>query len=510
MFDARLSVISALRALPTSKVLATDFEAYLEGKLSGVSSTLPWLDALSLDEVTQMCLWVGTLARKSFDVPRHYHPEDDASENYASGFPIISGGYDDLGAFLDTLLAEKPTEDITDGGGTKAMGNVGRALAALFVRKGDDFLVEFRSVLASAVARAGAASGRYSIAFGVEMPKTGVQSVTWLANKYGFQHQKLRKDLAALGVITEQQRKQPCRRILLDEDAVRPILEKLKDTINTTDSSERLGLSMKHMLELIKASAIQPALDMISDRGSTLARYSVADVDGLFERASTKASLVPTVVDPKKFVSVPMGAMKAGRSVLEVMQLLLDGKLNNCILTAEGTGFQRIFLDVEEIRRNVRRDNETYAAARHGSTNFTALGAVTLMDAARLMPSDPGKFKKLVAHLRLPTVSGINPVNMRGETAMEIEVLAEFLETYVSLSGLAMAMGITHQNLGFELGVASIQPEFTPVLHFAKNYRRSAFAGTVWECACEADLKRIRAELDRRRAAVTKSQGQGV
>jgi hypothetical protein len=156
-------------------------------------------------------------------------------------------------------------------------------------------------------------------------------------------------------------------------------------------------------------------------------------------------------------VSIPDAAKMACCGSIEVVQLVLDGKLKRKWKLGSKRGYMSLLLDLEEVRALVRGPD-------HGGLTGHAISD-------RLRVADCVA-AALIKHGQLKSITVINPINRCPTVVVPAHEVERFEREFVSLFALARQRGRHFMAVKKELQHAGVEPVFNPRKIGATFYRR--------------------------------------
>jgi hypothetical protein len=169
------------------------------------------------------------------------------------------------------------------------------------------------------------------------------------------------------------------------------------------------------------------------------------DVDAFLARLLAES--VPVWAVTGSQADIPTAMKKACRTCVEIVSLLLDGKLEWVGRLGGQRGYLSVIVDVDEVR-------EKLTDPGHGGLNLRQVELDLGLPTAAL--------KALLADGVLPSRTAINPVNRCPQTVVDASDLAQFKQIFVSLSTLSKERRMNPRRLKNELHRIGVKPTFDP------------------------------------------------
>lgn len=289
--------------------------------------------------------------------------------------------------------------------------------------------------------------------FGPVVTRT-LHSIQSVSKEMSFHPATLRKLLEGVGWIDEEAAGLTAERVLFDAATLEAFVDKMRDAINWTDARTYLNASRSAWNILSHGGFIPPAVASVEGKSGISPFYHKAELDDFLDRlrACARAENDPGAGRVSMLEAVKKVNCKYG----EVVQLLLDRKLDNASIDPEGNGLEAILVDIQEVR-------EQTALKAHGGLSLTEAEA-------RLAVRDAVLFA-LIDHGYLASEIGINPTNRCPQRIVRPEEIERFESEYVSLFNYAKQVGIHFMKAKTHLDAAGVSPALTKDLVKATFYR---------------------------------------
>lgn len=262
-----------------------------------------------------------------------------------------------------------------------------------------------------------------------------IRSVLWASQQYGIHPKRLGKLLTQRGYLIGSDDRvlrftwSPEAASFLDDLSSAIPLSMAASYINAPRPHDRLLLDAGHLVPFVRGG-----VDGIKDHA-----FLRRDLDVFLNRLF--AGVKPGAIEG--LVQLPSAAKRASCSAMEIVGLVLDGKLRHLGKDPLSKGYLALFVDPDEVLGLVRLSDH---------------GGLSLREVEQQLGTNTAVVTALIAGGHLPAETRTNPVKRQPQTVVYPEVLATFKQTYVSLHELAVA---GHHNPGAlkrELEVAGITP----------------------------------------------------
>lgn len=426
----------------------TAFERYIAERLQGHNRRAKWLDELPLYVAGRLCEWVGAtiLCGKQFTVgdlgPAQW---SDAAQR---GFDILVCGRESFIEFLKTLH-----DTFWDKRGHVG-GRVlyGRLYERLAHESKDPAYDEIRKIMTE-TAIEHLPMGPGDEMFGPILTRK-LHSIHSASKEMSFHPKTLRKLLESAGWIDEEAVDRTAERIVFDATTLEGFVNRMRDAINWTAGQSYLNATRSVWNILSHGGFIPPALASVEGKPGISPFYHKADLDEFLDRLRSGATAEH---DPGAGRLAMLEAVKkANCKYGEIVQLLLDRKLEKASIDPARNGLEAIMVDVQEIR-------ERTALAAHGG--------LSLVEAYKELAVSDAVLLALIEHGHLASEVAINPINRCPQRIVRPEEIERFESEYVSLFNYAKRLGIHFMKAKGQLDTVGVEPALTKDMVKATFYR---------------------------------------
>jgi hypothetical protein len=293
--------------------------------------------------------------------------------------------------------------------------------------------------------------------FGEPVRTRRFHSVRTASLETGMHPQPLRRILVATGVIPAGQDGLHDHRVLFDAAGARDVLAKAAGAVSLKEAESYLNAGRVHTKLLLGHGFIRPFLGSAADLLKAIL-FTRADLDRFLADLLRHATPVDAV--PAGMAGIAKAAKRSNCSAMEIVDLILHGKLTRVARRAVVAGYAAVLVDVNEVRGHVR------GAAAEGMTGrqvMTELGTFHAVVRALIDEDD------------LPTTRVINPLNRTPVNLVSRADFDEFRRTYVSLSELARTRRVHPRPLRTELTRKGITPALDRENYHTDFYLRADF-----------------------------------
>jgi hypothetical protein len=429
---------------------ASAMEDYLVGRLSGAPRENPWLDALDFFAAAKTCEMVGAVALHGRTPNLKLLTEAQWREAGAAGFAIASGGEVSIRDFLRDLQATYAyTRSATEG----PQAQFGRLYQWLAFGARDAAFDPVRDLMRRHILETMPVGPGDEI-FGRQVERRVLHSVRSASLEFGVHPKRLRKLLAAKGLVADDHVTQPDDRVLFDIESASVVLQ------------AAAGMSLKEVETYLNAGRVQAKLLV---GGGFIRPVVAAGAPGIGENAFAKADLdaflaslfadaVPVAAPDGAACDIPKAAKKANCSAAEIVRLILDRRLAWVGRLVGVAGYMSVLVDFEEIRRHVRGP---------------ALAGLTAQMVQQALRTTHKVVKALIGAGFLPRTRFVNPSNRCPVDLVSRADFEAFRAEYATLFELAEARGVHHLVLKAALAAKGVRPVVEMVGCGATFYMRT-------------------------------------
>jgi hypothetical protein len=433
-------------------------EIYLYGRLNGSPAAMPWLDALPWHAAARTCEMLGVVATLGRTPNLNDLNDGDWYRAGNAGFGIARDGEAGIRAFLADLQRSYPTSSLGKEGLQAVFGRFHQWLAterhSAFEPVRD---VVFQHVHETTPVGAG------DELFGRRFPSRILHSVRTAALESGAHPKRLRKLLAAAGHIAPDQGKGLDHHVLFDAVSAAPLLRLAVGTVSMVEMADYLGAGRVQTKLLVSAGYITPVVAANGDpAGFGKHAFAKSDLDAFLVRLGARAVPVDDATEYR--LPIPQAAKRAHCGAMEVVAMMLDGRLEWIGRLAGEHGYLALLVDVGELRAQVT------AAPLPGLPPYKV---------AKQLKTTWHVVKGLIEVGALPVQRAVNPTTRTPVDIVLYEDLRQFGETYASVVELATTGGVHPFNLKHQLTSAGVEPAFDPAVVKATFYLRDTVVSAV-------------------------------
>lgn len=403
--------------------LATPFEKYVRERLAGRLGHGDFLDGLSLAAGMSSCELFGVAQAFGREAKASELSDEDmhAARNY--GFESLLEGNSGVSSLLDRIRSTEQRANIR--GGQALYGKLYLSLNENYELPEYDLL---RSKIRTlTLARVPMLNGTEFFGRVTDSPWTSVGAI---AETTGYADQTLRRILVHLGHIDGVRQSKGDQFVKVA--AASDVIAKMRDMATREEAASILGLPTMTLKRIVDDQMILP---MFKDNGATgrdyrlLDRYSRTEVAAFRDRLLERAR--PSF--PSEWINLTRAARKVGLRLIDVLTMVLDGRLQNIGKSAEEHGISGLRFDWHEIESFIETPAEVFIERAE------VCKRLLLQDEAFAFLVRSGHLRAEQRHLRIA----------RAPTWVMTEAdFTEFDATYVTFARLSKELGVGVRGLG--------------------------------------------------------------
>jgi len=408
----------------------SDFEVYLEDRLSGNRVSSSWLDTLGFSAAARACEIFGAVAEFGTTPNLKTLTEEDWARAGATGFQILGHG---ISKTRELLLALQRREGLTGVSGPQhAYGRLYQWLA-----KSDDVdLAPLKDMVRGHIIETMPVGAGDEI-FGVKVTQRRLHSLRSAAVQHGVHPKTAAKLLQRAGLAPHEVQGLTDNQVLLPAAPVDALMTRAARAIPRQSLHGHLDISRTHLTHLLNAGHITP----IVEADDLDALFDPQDLDAFLASLKENAEVV-TEPTPNQ---MPMteAVKRACCGVPEVLSLLFGRKLDWVGWLKGGRGYNAILVSLTEVK---------------AKTELPALDGITV-DAINYDFGIPDTaVKRLIQIGALPIVTATNPKNRCPIKIVPYNEYRHFKHKYVSLRDLSRESGRWSRHIPPELAARGIYP----------------------------------------------------
>jgi hypothetical protein len=442
--------VPRLASLVDSAVLRTPsrFERYLLRRLDGKEAG-SWLDRLPMYAALHLPLVAGAVAVHGPEVVLEGLDDDEAWRCETAGFDIVDKGVEGIRTFLDDLQA--PFRDSRAAKGPKVL--YGRLYDWLAHECRDKAYDPVRDIIVDHSLDT-LALGHDDVLFGRKVGARRKHSVRSASLEFGLHPKRMRRMLRRANLTDDNIGGLADNKVTFDAEEAEALLKGLAESVSMEKLRDHLNLPRPHDRGLWERGFIKPMMAGGRTKGGHA--FLRNDLDEFLERMLRNAD--PTLHGDPGMVPLIAAAKRSCSAVMDVVALVLDGKLSRVGRDTGQTGFLSVLVDAEEVRPLV---------------TGPAYEGHSLREIERLLPAKTAAVKALISKGLLETVTVKNPVTGWMQPIVRKNELERFRREYVSLNTLAHERGEHFARVKKSLVAAGVVPVGDPGELKQTLYRRS-------------------------------------
>lgn len=415
------------RAEGVGSRMPTPFETYALARFhEDTQHSRNWLDQFSIDGAGKICLVFGAMEAFGANVAISSLADDDRLHCQRRGFDVTSGGEGDIRQLLSELHKRRGVLKRSVG----PMTHFSRLYSWLAHETEDPQYQPLRKIVADYCFDT--IPGRTRV-LGFTQSNPKVHSVHSAAHEYDLHPKLLQRLLLPTGVLHPKSETLSNDHALFDAATGHVVIERFLHSLTASKAAEYLNVQRPLSDELLGGKYLPPLVR--SRPGNAIhAVYEKSALDQFLEKLLVDAS--PILDTDAELLNMVEASKRACCGAVEIIDLLMERKLQTVRVSAADQGIQAIRVDLEEIRNHVR-------LADHGG--------LSLREVEDELGTSTAVVKALVTQGILQSRTAINPVNRCPQTVVDRESLADFRSEFISLVCLAEDRGIPFRRLKKQL-----------------------------------------------------------
>ena len=429
----------------------TGLERYLCARLEGSAPMAsPLVDPLPFYAVAQASLILGAFTTFGPKAAVKGLTEDQRREVGAAGFDLLAAGPDALWISLRESMDRWPK------GKNAASVNAffGSLHTWLLYRSGDASYDFLRNTIRDLMVSTQAMRADVAI-YGLPAGPRRLQSVLTASEETGAHPKRLQRLLVATGVLNEKSARVSAHKAAFPaNERAAEVLARVSRCISKGAAAKYVNAPRVQFDLLHKTGIVAPFIKsggVLKDHG-----FDTTELDAFLERLF--APVRGPVPDGIRVMKISSAAKRANCSAMDVVRMVLDGKLASIYRRADVEGFLSILVDPAEVRTALGRPERP---------------GLSIAEVVEHMRWSRPVIDALIAHgwLRVQIVK--NPASRRAQKIIEPEDLAEFDRQYVTLATLGRELKLSLITIKMAFKERGIAPAFDPETVRATFYRRA-------------------------------------
>lgn len=425
------------RKAEAGRSLHSRFEDWVIARIDGLQDPSNWLDDVALSAGVEFCQALGVSALHPPKVQTSGFGNAEWAKAAAEGFLIASSGQDCVRALLDRLSQQQAAT---------------RGVLGLRDTYGYVYGLLDRSVRNSAFGKFRDLVREHAFAnlpldpgtkvLGVELKERRLHTVRSASLTSGAHSRTVRNLLKRRGVEDAAQGSGlRDHRVYVRADEIEQVLEGLKDAMTAPEVERATGIPRMHLRSMISQGFLPTLTDSDKARYAKhrLARGQIKKLmDQLFDGSEAVASVTG------RRMPVMKARLAATASIDQILGFILRGELRWKGHLGDGTRYEQLLLDADEIKSLVRKEAPTEGlSAQAVEALIPGLGNSSVRD--------------LVAIGVLETAEEFSPAARRLVQVVTRESAEAFKARYVSLGELCQRSGLHHKKVRQRLRLAGLE-----------------------------------------------------
>lgn len=398
-------------------------EAYVAGRLTRDTTGTNWLDDLEMHVAITTCELIGTLMTVGADARPTSLSDDVLHRAGDAGFRIASGGEPAIRDALDRIAR---SHRYTRSGRQGPEAVYGHFYTSLVVNKRSVSYEPVRDVLRRHII-ATTPVGPGDVVIHQPVEKRVVHSITTAARETGRNPIRLRKALAAAGLIPVDHENFSNHHVLFKVEDAGRFLASYKDGLTLKDVATYLGISRDQVRSLAAHGYIHPHVEHRGRRNDRLSTYARDDLDEFVARLLSVAKPIRDPSDP--FYPIAAAARHLRCSTAEIIRFIVDDRLAWVGKDVACDGYGSVIVDTSKVRELLRGPETQDVVVGRART---VLGTTKYVVDA------------LIREGYLTTRTVVHPVLRQRVELVRSDDIDNFINNYVSIYRLAKERRIHH------------------------------------------------------------------
>jgi TniQ len=427
----------------------TGLETYVLDRLEGCRHS-PLLDSLEMFVATKFCDVLGAVDLFGRTANLKKMTDEQWWCAGARGFQIADRGEASIRDFLGQLQA---TFDYKRSGREGPQAMFGRLYQSLEFGSEDPGWDPVRELVGRYIQDRLPLGPEQSV-FGKPAGRRTLHSIRTLSVDHDLHPKRTRRLLRAAGIIDDPQMALGDHNVIFDAQAGSAAVQKAKGALSLPSAGRYLNAPRVQIGLLAKNKVIQPFIP--AREFGALDQYATDDLDDFLKRLFDGAHTVKKPSPDQ--VNIPIAAGRCCCPSIQVLRLILEGKLEWVGRHAGIPGYMSVLVDVEEVRAKVRG---------------TEKAGLTGLELKEKLSTTAKVVSALIKHGHLKTITVINPVNRCPTVVVPPAEVERFKQEFVALFALARQHGLHHLAMKKLLEEDAIEPALDPRKIGASFYRRN-------------------------------------
>ncbi|MGB3338524.1 MAG: hypothetical protein WBA73_15225 [Devosia sp.] len=408
-----------------------------------------WPDQMPLYAATKSAEIVGAAINHGIHASWNSLSDDDWHVAGIAGYEVLSGGPDVIRDYLERVQRAHAASQSSWG----AKVIFGKLYEFLSHHNQDVAYDPLRTLLRSHILATFAIPDG-EVVLGSKLDRRHLHSIHSASRETGLHPKPLRRQLLALGIIDSLADHLSDHRVVFEAEGAIGALELLGSAMSLKGAADYLNIPRPHDRAVLAPPFITP-VQVPSPRGGHRLAFPQQALDELMTKLVARVSQEQAAGG--EYVWLGQASKQCVRPLLDILTLLFDGKLMQIRLDPLERGFKAILVNLDEVRGHLHAKRTS----------------LSLRDVEHRLKASTQVVKALVDRGYLPSMIEVNPISNLPSRVVLPEDIDAFMETYVSLMGLARERGLHFRALKSQLDVAGVVPAFEPEAVPATFYPRA-------------------------------------
>lgn len=286
---------------------------------------------------------------------------------------------------------------------------------------------------------------------GVPVTSRRLHSVRTASNETGIGTVRLRKALAAAGLVPHAGEEISDAWDVFDAAVAQPVLDALTQSMGASEAHEHFNFPRDQFEIMQDAGYFSP----LPTGNGTYPAYAPADIQGFIDHLLTGA--VPMRQAPAGCCDIPTASRKLNCSARDIVQLLHAGNLRTVGRHAERAGYLGIMVDLKELRPLIQKEE--------------VIGR-TLAQVGHEVGIRLHQVRALIEAGHLNATLGRNPIKKVPQLYVRDSDFLAFNKHFVGLKHIFPELGISATEAAKQLTQAKVLPLGGPYKPYGLIYRR--------------------------------------
>ncbi|GJE52108.1 hypothetical protein GOFOIKOB_5176 [Methylobacterium tardum] len=449
LLQGRAAEILQAAKLPLARA-PSSLERYVVDRLTGKPTGAPWLDQLDLYAATATCELLGALITVGAKAKMKSLSESALHHAGDVGCTIARGGE----TAIQEVLSDVYRRHVFKPHGSEGPPGVfGVLYQSLSLRQNESIFAPVRDMVRRQIAEI-MPVGPGDIILQQPVETRVYHSITSAARETGRHPARLRRILAAAGLIRPDHAQIPDNLVTFEVESGRALLEAHTDSVPLNEVRRYLGTSLAQANLIVEHGFIQPRIKNRGKRNQKLNAFSRDDIDQFLARLSD--GIEPVSIISKVMFPIAAASRRARCNLIDVIKLISDKKLKRVAIHSELDGLSSIFVDPNEVAYRLLEDGD----------------AVTMEMARSVLWVNPTIVAALIEKNYLTSTMSVHPLARNVVRCIERDSFEAFNHTYVSAAELAGYSRLRYRRVWY--AVKKCRPAIAKDVARANFYWRDA------------------------------------